>query len=264
MMTGWEFSQAPFQDVTWLMGETDKLYEKITAEHGIRKWEMTRDRIVALRKWEPALPLIKKNFESVLTEMDIFYVPAVIDPGPAYVFPQKDAYGHWRRARIKLGWDLLRKDAPAAKYEAIGMKKEFIGACWIGNQFAMLECILKHRAVLIVEGPFDILAVRLLCPDIPVLSTGNNALGQKHLDYLSMLGVKMIYLMFDQDAPDENGQSSGVDAMRRLKWKLEKFQHPFLRAESLVCPSKDPAAALTNFLAAQRLRSRLRIWMESL
>lgn len=58
MMTGWEFSQGQFQDVTCLMQETDRLYERITAEHGITKLQLTRNKIIELRKWKPALPLI--------------------------------------------------------------------------------------------------------------------------------------------------------------------------------------------------------------
>src|ERR1035441_9081645 len=120
----------------------------------------------------------------------------------------------------------------------------------------MVERVLDHRAVLIVEGPFDILAVRLLLPDIPVLSAGTNYLGWKHLDYLRILGVKQVLVMFDQDAEDSNGKSAGIDAMTSLRRKLEQSSDS-LRAVPLTCPTKDPAKALESYRGALELKSRI-------
>ena len=114
-MTGYEFSQGEFQNVEWLMKETDLLYERIIATHGVTKLHLTRDRIVEARNWKPSLPLISKNFDAVLDEMKIFYVPKAIQPGPAFVFPQRDVFDHFSRARLKPVGDWLMMNGEAVR-----------------------------------------------------------------------------------------------------------------------------------------------------
>ena len=259
-MSGYEFSQGWFQDVQKLMVDTDLHYDRLVAIHGPAgsKLALTRNRIIKERRWQPSLPLIAKSFDQVLTELNAFYVPGSMDPGPAIVFPQRDVFGNYRRARVKpVGWDLIIGGG-VSRYAGIGLKQEFIGPAWIGNSRLMVQRILEHRSVLIVEGPFDLLAVRLLLPDIPALSAGTDYLGWKHLDYLRILGVKTVYLMFDQDVPNSKGKSPGIEAMRSTQRKLDRDKITDMRAIPVVCPRKDPSLALEDYRSAVELRNQLK------
>jgi hypothetical protein len=249
-MNGYEFSTGWFQDVHKLIEENDTLFAT--------KLQLTRDKIVELRGWEPSLMFTQANFDQVLAEMNIFYVPKVMEPGPVIVFPQRDLYGNYRRARVKpVGWELIL-NGEVTRYPAIGIKQEFKGPAWLGNSREMLVRIIKAKAVLLVEGPFDILAVRLLYPELPVLSAATDYIGSKHWDYLRILGVRKVYVMFDQDAGDGNGRGgAGTEAMNNMVRKVKRNLHWKMAVQPLVCPAKDPSKALESYLGATKLRMLL-------
>src|SRR6202041_1882975 len=91
--------------------------------------------------------------------------------------------------------------AGVAKYGFLGKKDNVPGPHWFGNSDETLRNIARNRSVGLVEGYYDLLACRLMMPGAPILSTGTKTVNESHIQYLRMLGVKDIHLMFDNEAP---------------------------------------------------------------
>jgi len=239
-----------WNDVPALIKKVDSLYAEATASgHAYTKLSVTRDKIIAIRKWEDSLPLITKNFDRVLQELDCFYIPKTFALGPRIVFPLRDIYGVPTRAQTKP----LVSDGP--KYMYLGLKsKEFRGPCWIGNDQETLRRIITQRRVVLVEGAFDIAACRLVAPDVPSMSPLTKSLGREHQAYLRMLGVDTIHLMFDNEKPkDENYDIGGGElSMRALQRDIEE-----MKVDVMYCPSSDPSECLKSYTKTLQLRSLL-------
>jgi hypothetical protein len=249
---GYDFMQGKFQDVGWLMNEVDALYTRIVEKHGETKslLPLTAQQLVKLRGWEQSMPIIAPNLEPVLNELKIFFIPKVMQPGPAIVFPQRDIYGNYPRARMKPMFDLILKDGPA-KYGSLGIKHEWKGPAWFGNSLENTERLIRYRKVVLVEGPMDHVASRLVTPQYPIMSTGTKSLNDNHLDYLEMLGVEEILLMWDNETGKKAG-SGGLDAMNAVLGTLRKDGR--FRAFSLYCPASDPAECLKTYSSAHQLK----------
>lgn len=213
---------------------------------------VTQQKIVECRRWQAALPLLEKNFDRVLTELDIFYVPKQVVPGPMIVFPMWDIYGVATRAQTKPFEGSIMTGS--GKYMYLGLKsKEFAGPSWLGHDAATLKRIIEQKRVVLVEGPFDMLANRLVAPDVPTLSPLTKTLGKEHIAYLRMLGVEVIYLMFDNEKPKEGYDiGSGEISMRVLQRDVKE-----MKVEILYCPSDDSSRALEFFPKALQLRKQL-------
>jgi hypothetical protein len=107
----------------------------------------------------------------------------------------------------------------------------------------------------LVEGPFDLLACWVLAPEVPVMSPLTKRLGNEHQAYLQMLGLRRVYLMFDNELPSA-GHSIGAGnlAMKQHSKDLSRY----FDVRTLLCPSCDPSEALKNGYTAEKLRSILR------
>lgn len=213
---------------------------------------ITQQKILEARGWQAALPIIQKNFDRVLTELDCYYVPRQILPGPMIVFPMRDLYGVAARAQTKpLEGSIF---AEGGKYHYLGQKsKEFAGPSWLGHDEGTLKRIIEQRRVVLVEGAFDMLACRLVAPDVPTLSPLTKRLGREHQIYLRMLGVETPYLMFDQDKPKEGYDIGGGElSMRVLQRDIKE-----MKVEILYCPASDPSNALKLLPKALQLRQLL-------
>lgn len=256
-VNGYEFKNAPFQDVKYLIEQTELLYqEQIVPRGGPDRYQAAVDRIVDHRLWRPSMPLIAHNLYAVLKELDIFYVPKQMSPGPCLVFPHWDTTGESVRGKIRpIGWDLILNDT-LAKYGLIGNGFEFKGPMWMGNSDRVIEMMMRLRYVVLVEGPFDVLACRLLCPGVPVLSSGTKSLNEMHLHYLKVLGVKKLMFLFDNEGGKKEGDmGAGEVAATGTKKAATALG---LNSEILICPSKnDPSACLQVYDAAFRLKSML-------
>lgn len=185
--------------------ETDKLYERIVAKGGHDKLTLTREKIIEVRGWQPSLYLTRDNFERALTELGCFYVPKIMQPGPAFVFPIIDIDRECQYAQTKpLEGSVL---GGKSKYRFIGSK--CVGPTWLGNTNETLTTAVSTGQVVLVEGPFDLLACRVLAPEVPVMSPLTKRLGKGHQAYLRMLGLRRVYLMFDNELPSA-GHSIGA------------------------------------------------------
>jgi hypothetical protein len=235
------------------MSETDKFYTLFAQKHPeISKLGTTIQKIVELRGWQPALPLIQPNFERILSELRVFYIPKPMPPGPMLVFPIRDIDGTYPYAQTKplpgSPCEFNSGGIPM-KYCRIG-RMEPVGPQWLGNSPEMLQRIILLRMVLLVEGPFDLLACRLLMPEAPVLTPLTKRMGEEHEAYLRMLGITRLYLMYDNEATGK-GQASMDYQAKTLT---------FVPVQKMYCPERveDPSFALKKLRTAEDLQKRLR------
>lgn len=250
--TGW------WQDVPKLILETDIMYRRLVEKGRSDKIAATKKMCYSERNWETCKHIIEPNFDQVLKELNFFYVPKGFIPGPCFVFPQRDLTGAYTRAQTKplyeVVWENEDGAANKSKYCEAGVKKEaFKGPVWLGHEPRIIQKIIELGWCIIVEGPFDLLACRLLAPDVPVLCSMTKKIGLRHEAYLRMLGVKTIYLMFDNEAPKgKNDAGSGNIAM----WATKK-NITWCEVQILLSPAEDASACLKSPITARRLRSIL-------
>lgn len=236
--------------------ETDKLYDRIVAKGGDDKLTLTRKKIIECRGWQDSLYLTKDNFERVLAELGCFYVPKVMDPGPAFVFPVIDTDRECCYAQTKpLDSSVL---SGKSKYRFIGTDP--IGPAWLGNTDETLDRVIETGQVVLVEGPFDLLACRVLIPEAPVMSPLTKRVGKEHQAYLRMLGIERVFLMFDNERPRE-GHDLGPGNLAMVQQSKELSTYFAVRV--LLCPSSDPSEALKSGYTAERLKSILRSTIRS-
>lgn len=240
------------KDVARVIEETDTFYARLVekAPHK-NKLALTKDKIIAARDWSATLKMYQNHFDRVLSQLDFFYIPNRIIPGPAFVFPIKDIYGKYSSAQTRpIEGSVLF--GPSAKYRYIGESKP-AGPRWLGNDHATLKKIIDTRSVLVVEGPFDILAARLMCPDIPILSPLTKVLGKNHIAYLRMLGVKNLILMYDNEVA-KTGKKEGAG---NLSAEQQTAMIRSMNVQALTCPLEDPSLCLKYLDYAEKLKYRI-------
>jgi hypothetical protein len=238
-------------NVQTITEETDKLYDRIVAKGGRDKLTLTREKIIEARGWQPSLYLTKDNFERALTELGCYYVPKVMQPGPAFVFPVIDIDRKRQYAQTKpLDGSVL---CGKSKYRFIGSKG--LGPTWLGNTDETIKAVVHTGQVVLVEGLFDLLACWVLAPEVPVMSPLTKRLGKEHQAYIRMLGLRRLYLMFDNELPSAgNSIGAGNLAMRQHSKELSRY----FDVRMLLCPACDPSEALKNGHTAAKLRAILR------
>ena len=220
-------------DVARVMAETDLIYSRIVEKAPEKtKSAVTIQKIIEVRNWEPSLDLYKDRFESTVSQLGCFYIPKLIVPGPAFVFPMRSADGTYPRAQTKpLEGSALAINSET-RYRYIGEKEKYLGPNGLGNDPETLRLIIQKQMVMCVEGPFDLLAIRLACAGYPFLSPLTKHLGKDHVAYLRILGVKRVLLMYDNEAQGEEAMQQQARQIRSLE---------IIPCE---CPKKDPSKAL--------------------
>lgn len=240
-----------YYDIPKLMSETDKLYERgIAAKGWPNKLALTKKKIIEVREWAPALPYIEKNFDRVLKDLEYFYVPNGWAPGPMFVFPLRDLDGTFPRAQTKP----LEGSAEFGKGKYWWMGEKTFSPSWLGNSQEMIQAVIDNQAVILMEGPFDLLGCRLVCPDLPILCPLTKSIGGKHEAFLRMLGVKTIFLLFDNELPTSEKYDIGQGnlSMRMLAKEIKT-----MKTEILLCPSSDPSECLKSSAKVRALKSLL-------
>lgn len=232
-------------DVNLLLKKAHTLYQKAEAAGKPTMVAKAASVIIELRKWQPVAGRIRKTLPAALDVLKVFYAPKTWGPGPSIVFPEFDVDKVARQAQTKPMSDRFGN----AKYFRLGDKDAFMGPVWIGNDRATLENIIRTGSVLLVEGPFDLLAVRCTCPKVPSMTSLTKKLGWKHLAYLRMLGVQKVFLMFDNEL-SEIGDTAMIDTTKKL-------QRKGIAVESLECPAKDASKALESVQKFERLKTLL-------
>ena len=230
-----------WQDVSRLISRSLGIYEKAEKD----PIQVTAARVKEHREWlvseAELMPAIK--------DLGFLYVPKKLFPGPMFLFPELDTEGKMRAQTRP-----LHSVFGDSKYYSIGTAQEdFLGPIWLGNSENTLDLIAKNRFVVLVEGPFDLLACRTLAPNIPVMSSLTKNIGKRHQEYLRILGVKNIVLMFDNDKPHEGEEKgAGAKAMDALKHYIKT-----MTVTPLVCPASDPSDCLKSLAKKAALKSIL-------
>lgn len=256
------FKDETFHDVPRLIAKADDTYEKLIALGKPDKWTVTKTKIYENRGWNQSKPYIECNFDAAIMALGVFYLPKALRPGPAFVFPLKDLDGRLGVAQTRPFKDsyLYRPDH---KYRLLGTNYPFKGPMWCGNDDATLRQIISCNTVLLVEGPFDVLACKLLVPDIFVMSTLTKGATEDHIDYLRILGVNRIVFMFD----NEESQQGAIGEWVTEKRIHEKFGGRDITVQSAKCSATDPSEALKlgsnalilkNYLESLKYESFLR------
>jgi len=237
-----------FHDVSNLLQQTDKVYERLVALDKPDKLTLTKEKIYSERSWESVKSLIEPNFEAELSKLKFFYIPKVFQPGPCFVFPLFDVENLPKRAQTRpMEGSILFNEKN--KYYMLGDKDQFLGPSWIGNDVDTIQKLLETQSIILVEGGFDLLACRLLAPELPIMSTTTNKVGKKHVLWLKMLGVKNIYLLFDNERSDKGNQ-----AMNFLQRDLKEFNVEII----LQAGAEDPSSSLHSMISARKFRTLLK------
>ena len=238
-------------DVNRVLEEAEVFYTRVAELYPDKaKIPFTKKKIIEVREWAPTLKMYDKDFDRVLKQLEFLYVPNRVIPGPTFVFPIHDVDGKYTCAQTKpLDGSVL---AGKSKYRYIGAKPA--GPRWLGNNRATLKKIIDTRKVMVVEGPFDILAAKLLHPEAPILSPLTKLLGKPHLAYLRMLGVRELILMYDnEEAKGTKKEGAGNMSMEQHVAFIKN-----MKVIPLVCPKSDPSSCLKNPLYAEQLKRIIR------
>jgi hypothetical protein len=243
-----EFSLHPkdqwWWDIPKLVQKTGELYQKLESKGRSSSLDAVVQKMIPVRKWERTKSLIVPSLTEACRTIRCFYVPKGYACGPAFAFPEYDIDGIPKRAQLK---PLHDRFGPG-KYMTIGEKEGMIGPVWIGNDPETIEAIVRTGTVLNVEGPFDLVGVRVAAPKLPSLSSTTKKLGKKHIAYLKMLGVERIIQMYDNET-----SGVGADAM----WHTQRELEGEIEVIALECPAKDPSDALKSVAKFERLRNIL-------
>jgi hypothetical protein len=145
------------------------------------------------------------------------------------------------------------------KYHYIGEEPK--GPRWFGNTPEMLQKVVNSSLLIVVEGPFDLLAARLVAPIAPIMSPLTKTLGKEHIAFIRMLGIKKLILLYDNEKPDlAKGKKLGAgNAAAKIQVKeVQEACEGRVSVESMTCPASDPSKALENFEDAEQLKLLLR------
>lgn len=235
-------------DVNKVIEETEIFYTRVAERYPDKaKIPLTKKKIIEARLWTPTLRMYDKHFDEVLKQLGFFYVPNRIIPGPCFVFPIRDVDGKFTCAQTKpLEGSVLT--VPGMKYRYIGSKP--IGPRWLGIDHTTLKKIIDLRKVAVVEGPFDLLAARLMCPEFPIISPLTKMLGKQHIAYLRMLGVQDLFLMYDNEV-GKGGKSMGAG---NTSAEQQAAYIKTMNVKVLTCPQSDPSECLKNSIFASELQ----------
>jgi hypothetical protein len=249
--------KGPWKDIHWLIAETTKFYDEFVTPKGLGdRFSLAAKKIIPARGWEPCLRLIESNLDPILRDLRVFYIPTQMKLGPSIVFPQLDYRSILTHYKLYPQWNFCINGQPT-KYVNLGLPVEEGHPSWFGDTDWVLRSIKIYGRVLIVEGFFDVLAVRLLAPHVPVISSGSKRLNEAHIDYLGILGVKAVELMLDNEAGKQVGRDgAGIESARYLAKKFKGW-HSIKTWDIHNCPAKDPSDCLRDRTTAHALRRQL-------
>jgi hypothetical protein len=247
-MNGFEFSKGPWHDVEAFIESTRAYYAEHVTCGDMHSLAVLKS--LEVREWEPSKVLIEPHFDEIVRELNIFYVPKSIKPGAGIAFPQRDIFGRFTYGKY-YPFEPIAFPDNSPKYIFLGHKDPLGRPQWFGNTDRILTRIGITRFVVLVEGFFDLLACRLLVPDLPVLSTGTKKINDDHMAYLQMLGVERVYLLFDNETSSRDDEGAGTKAMRIISSVYGKKTGVDFRI--LLCPNDDPSMCLETPRSAKLL-----------
>lgn len=237
-MSDWRWKDQPWAEPETLLSMLVDYYKRAYEATGKGVVEITARKVRAERKWHPSVP--EADLQRAIQALEVLYVPGGVGPGPGIAFPIRDVTGDVRRMHIRLMGE--GPEFYGMRYMSLTNKDAFVGPAWCGVDDDTLTSIIQQKEALIVEGPMDLLAVRVAGSPIPAITSLTKSLKDDHMDYLRILGVKTIHALLDNDKA--GGTAAGFLA-----------RNPFgISVEALTCPMKDPAKLLQAPSGLRQLR----------
>ena len=200
---------------------------------------LARHKIMQIREWCPAVP--QDQLLKAIEDLEVFYIPVAVNPGPAILFPIRDVTGDIHRVHIRMN----DPKTYGLRYISAVNKDRFLGPSWAGMDDDTMKAIIQTQKVIVMEGPFDLLAIRTMAPSFPSVCSLTKKLGEQHWDYLKILGVNHVYVMYDNE---KRGQEA-TEAMMKY--------HKDVEITPVICPAHDPSDALKTVSKMQALRRNL-------
>ena len=157
-------------DVPAMLQKADKIFADWAAmgkpQDRFGKVALAKRKIYESRGWLPSKLHIEKNFDMLLQTLGVFYLPKAHQDGPAFVFPIRDLDHKYRQAQVRPCEGSPMFDADK-KYQRLGSGNRYAssGPAWFGNDLETIRHMIERRVAILVEGPFDLLACRLLIPE---------------------------------------------------------------------------------------------------
>ena len=237
-MSDWRWKDQPWAQPETLLAQLVDYYQRAFKATGKGVVEITARKVRAERKWPASIP--EDALQAAVAALEVIYVPKGVGPGPGIAFPIRDVTGDVRRMHIR-----LMDEGPETygmRYMSLTNKDAFVGPAWCGVDDAVLTAIIQQKEALIVEGPMDLLAVRVAGSPIPAITSLTKSLKDDHMDFLRILGVRAIHALLDSD-------TAGGKASSFLG------RNPYgISVETLHCPMKDPAKLLCATSGLRQLR----------
>ena len=195
-----------------------------------------RKKAMAVRGWCSAVP--QDRLLKAIEDLEMIYVPDAVAPGPGFLFPIRDVTGEIRRAHIRVNDDQVY----GVRYISAVDKDRFIGPSWAGMDEETVEAIIKTGSLMVMEGPWDLLAIRTLEPRLPAVCSLTKKLGPLHFDYLRLIGVPRIYVMFDNEKKGKLAEEAMIE------------KHKDCEIIPVACPAHDPSDAMKSVIKMQALQ----------
>ena len=237
-------------DVPRIIAETKLIYQRLVERYPEKTLEAsTIQRIMQERHWEESLPIYESRFRDVITRLGCFYIPKKSSPARHSSSPCAPLMGlipvlkpsRWREAPCGVRTE---------NTSMLGIRKSASVRDWLGNDPETIKQIIETQSVMCVEGPFDLVAMRLICPSFPIISPLTKKVGKNHIAYLRILGVKRLLLMYDNEV---QGEESMEMQQRNIK---------VMRVITCECTKKDSSKALEKYEWTRDLQSRTAKYFE--
>jgi len=206
--------------------------------------DRTVEKVIAWRKWVASPDEVRP----VIEQSGVRFIPKQLVPegNGAYSFPVYNPLGSLSLAQLR-----FVRPIGMTRYFVIGNQSEHVGPQWFGLDQGTLERLTSIRTVLIVEGPFDVLACRIILgTDIPVLCPLGKNLYLDHVRDLQCLGITKVIAMFDSDEAGAGAKLPPIPTRRGHKQDVERT--------ILRCPGKDPSDCLKDLKTAKLLYREVR------
>lgn len=223
-----------------LLAELEQLYREAIRLGKVQSVAKTAaKKAIANREWCASVPAAA--VEAVMEDLEVIYVPKGVGPGAAFLFPIRDVSGEVRRAHLRI----VDESVYGFRYISLVNPERFTGPGWGGFSEETVEGIISTGEVTLMEGPFDLAAMRIAEPRLPTLCPLTKRLNDEHWDDLKMMGVRRIQLMLDNE---KKGALAASLMARRTDFEITP----------VTCPAKDPSDALKTNTKFQLLRATLR------
>ena len=222
-----------FNDPLYLLRSAEEMY----SAKGLDWLILTCEKLITFRHWDSTMDELRP----VLEQSGVRYIPTPLLTEPAFLFPIVSPQGNMTLAQVRY---VRPVGLSEMRYQTIGQMSWHFGPLWFGMDEVTRSLIVQSRIVMIVEGPMDVLACRvILGPNVPVICGLGKTLTAKHETDLHLLGVRKVLCMWDQD---EAGSSA-------------KMPETIPERVRLRCPTKDPSDCLKSLELGKRLYNEVQL-----